>query len=338
MKAFLHILQDILDNGTDWLGNRTDKRTKKVHFREFRHWLKDGYPLLTTKKVNPKTIFIELEGFLKGIRSKKWYQERGCFIWDEWCNPEVIKNYDFDDLPKLAEQLVHESMINKYDITKKIRKSLDKIIESFIPNPVSGHMEMPENADNEKYHTMLREHIQLVEDDLGPIYGCQWRDRNGVDQLANAINMLKENPLDRRIIVDAWAPEDLHKMALPPCHWSFEIHSDGESFDLKWNQRSVDTFLGLPFNIASYAMLMLLIEKETGLVAGELVGGLGDVHIYENHQEQVNTQLSREPRELPKVKVTVPEGKEFSIFEWTHEDYEITDYNPHPFIKAEVAV
>lgn len=331
MYNYHNILKLILSDGTDWLGNRTEIKTSKIHNIQFDHNMDTGYPLLTTKKINPHTYLVELEGFIGGITSKLWYQEHGCFIWDEWCNPELLKNYDFSDLAKLGMFLVDESKQGKYIITKKIQKSVDALYELI-------NLHLNNGVVVEELREPIRKLIQLKEDDLGPIYGAQWRSMNGTDQFDDMLTKLKTNPLDRRIIVNAWNPSELHKMALPPCHWAFEIHSDGKTFDLKWIQRSVDTFLGLPFNIGFYAMLMLLIEKETGLKPGKLSGSLGDVHIYENHQTQVQTQLSRTPKPLPKMHVTVPNGKEFNIYDWTADDYTIEGYDPDPFIKAPVAV
>lgn len=189
-----------------------------------------------------------------------------------------------------------------------------------------------------------------AENDLGPIYGYQWR-RFGLeyseyldgvdykfpnpgDQLKTIIERLKTNPLDRRMIVSAWNPLQISEMALPPCHVLFELLSDGENLDLLWFQRSCDMFLGVPFNIASYGLLLSLIAKTVGMTPRRLVGFLGDSHIYENHQDQITEQLSRETRELPKLEL--PEG--LDILTWEPENYKLHDYNPHGFIKAPIAV
>ncbi len=187
----------------------------------------------------------------------------------------------------------------------------------------------------------------LEERDLGPVYGWQWRHfgahyvsygkppaGEGVDQLANLVKKLKENPDDRRMIVTSWNPLDLNKMALPPCHYSFQVTVIGDKLNLMWNQRSVDVALGLPFNIASYGMLLHLLARETGLKEGTLAGFLGDTHIYVNHAEGLKEQLNRKPFKLPAVKT-----EHFtSIFEWKYTDTRVEDYQHHPSIKFEIAV
>ena len=164
--------------------------------------------------------------------------------------------------------------------------------------------------------------------ELGPIYGKQWRNWDGEDQISNLIESLKNNPNSRRHIVSAWNVEELHLMTLPPCHYGFQCYVNDGKLSLMWNQRSVDTFLGLPFNIASYGMLLLLLCEETGLKPGELIGSLGDVHLYKNHLEQAHEQIKRDSFKLPTIdlsNVNILEG-EF--------DYSIIDYESHPTIKA----
>ena len=164
--------------------------------------------------------------------------------------------------------------------------------------------------------------------ELGPIYGKQWTDWNGIDQILNLLNSLKKNPNSRRLMVSAWNVSELHEMTLPPCHYGFQLNVRGEYLDLMWNQRSVDTFLGLPFNIASYGLLLLLLCEETGYKPGELIGNLGDVHLYSNHIEQAKEQITRDPFELPTIKLSNVDilNGEF--------DYEISNYECHPSIKA----
>jgi thymidylate synthase len=189
----------------------------------------------------------------------------------------------------------------------------------------------------------------LEERDLGPIYGFQWRHFNakyenydtdytdkGVDQLKKLIETLKTNPRDRRMIVSAWNPLQLNEMALPPCHYSFQITTINGKINLMWNQRSIDTMLGLPFNIASYALLLSLLAKETGLKEGKLVGFLADVHLFENHVEGAKEQLSRDPDKykLPQIKT----NNFKSIFDWQYTDTEILDYESYPRIPFEIAI
>ncbi len=176
--------------------------------------------------------------------------------------------------------------------------------------------------------------------DLGHIYGYQWRswpDYNGgfIDQISEAIKTIRENPDSRRIIVSAWNVADLDKMNLPPCHAFFQFYVANGRLSLQLYQRSADIFLGVPFNIASYALLLHMVAQVTGLKAGDFVHTLGDAHIYSNHIEQVKLQLSREPRPLPRLKMN-PEVKD--IFDFQYEDFELIDYNPHPHIKGAVAV
>ena len=185
------------------------------------------------------------------------------------------------------------------------------------------------------------------ERDLGPIYGFQWRHFNapysrhdadytekGIDQFKKLVKKLKENPMDRRMIVSAWNPCQIEHMALPPCHYGFQVTVINGKLNLLWNQRSVDSALGLPFNIASYALLLHLLAKESGLKEGKLIGFLGDTHIYENHIEGLKEQITREPKNLPKIKT-----EDFiSIFDWKYTDSIIEDYEAHPRIKFDIAV
>ncbi|MDD4050199.1 MAG: thymidylate synthase [Candidatus ainarchaeum sp.] len=200
---------------------------------------------------------------------------------------------------------------------------------------------VPYGNDEETKEKMKQER------ELGPIYGWQWRnfgakyishdkeaEGTGIDQLKKLVETLKKNPNDRRMIVSAWNPVDIHRMALPPCHYGFQVTVINGKLNLLWNQRSVDSALGLPFNIASYALLLHLLAKEAGLKEGKLIGFLGDTHIYENHIEGLKEQLKREPYSLPKIQT-----KDFnSIFDWKYTDTEVIDYKKHPPIKFEIAV
>jgi len=173
--------------------------------------------------------------------------------------------------------------------------------------------------------------FSLVWGELGPIYGKQWRDWDGVDQIASLIENIKANPNSRRLIVNAWNVSEIDKMTLPPCHYGFQCYVNEGKLSLMWNQRSVDVFLGLPFNIASYGTLLLLLCKETNLEPGELIGSFGDIHLYKNHLEQAHEQIKREPHELPKIDLTdvdVSKGE----FEYT-----LIDYKSHPAIKGKLS-
>ena len=290
MRAYLELLQGILVYGEN-KKNRTGIDTLSVTGEIFSHDMRIGFPLLTTKKMNIKNIAVELEFFIKGLKDKKWLQDRGCHIWDEWGNPVNVYN-SVNDLKRIKGIVTHEEKLK----------------------------------------------IQKEEMDLGPIYGNQWRDWNwsSKDQFQDMIDLLKSEPTSRRNMVMAWNPSLLHYMALPPCHYSFQVLSDGTNLDLLFNMRSVDVFLGLPYDIASYAILMKLIAKETHLKARKLVAFLADTHIYNNHKEQARLQLTREPKELPNL--LIRDDNWTGINNWTFEDYELLGYESHPAIKAEVAI
>lgn len=178
------------------------------------------------------------------------------------------------------------------------------------------------------------------EDDLGEIYGVNWNNWNntGLNQLKNAIETLKTNPTDRRMIVSAWNPERLNYMALPPCHFCFQLISDGEYVDLLWNQRSLDTFLGGGFDLASYGMLLTLICHQVKMTPRFLAASFGDAHIYVNHLDQVKEQLTREPYPLPTVKILNADNPDWTIWDWKYTDFDLIDYQCHPAIKAPIAV
>lgn len=277
--------------------DRTGTGTLSVFGRQIRHNMKDGFPLLTTKKMAVKTMMTELKWFLKGDTNIKYLVDNGCNIW----NGDAYKRY--------CSSLQHH-----YDSGGDI-------------------------ATKEQFIRMIKEDSEWASiwGELGPIYGKQWRgwftyndnvDPVFNDQIKELIRGLKLNPDSRRHMVNAWNVGDLDRMTLPPCHYGFQCYVADGKLSLMWNQRSVDTFLGLPFNIASYATLLLLLCEETGLEPGELIGNLGDVHLYKNHVDQAWEQLSREAYPLPQIKlsnVNILDG------EW---DWELIDYKYHPRIKA----
>ena len=287
--------------------NRTGTPTHAIYGATIRHDMSEGFPLLTTKQVFHKMMRVELEGFLQGKTSKKWYKDRGCTIWNQWANP------------------------------KKVQAKLDA---------------MTFNSEEEKIKAKLE--IQEEEDDLGPIYGYMWRhwpkpvlvDRinklyklEEIDQVAEAIATIKKDWTNRKQVVNAWNPAAIPEMALDPCHYSWHmsvtVDNQGEKIlNLTWNQRSVDTFLGLPFNIASYGLLLTMLAQEIGMKPGILQGNLSDVHIYTNHVDQCNEQMSRTPFELPTV--TLPRFT--SVLEWDYTQFEVHDYKYHPSLKGSVAV
>lgn len=223
----------------------------------------------------------------------------------------------------------------------------DTNIKYLVDNDVRIWNEWPyETFKNHKDYKgeSLEEFVEKIKTDdsfakkhgnLGPVYGEQWRNFNGYDQLLNVIEEIKRNPHSRRLIVNAWNPPKLKEMALPPCHMMFQFYVKDGKLSLQLYQRSADIFLGVPFNIASYSLLLMMVAQVTGLEPYEFVHTLGDAHIYSNHFDQINLQLSREPRALPKMKIN-PNVKNITDFKF--EDFELTDYKPHPGIKGAVAV
>lgn len=264
MRAYLDLLQHILDNGAE-KSDRTGTGTISCFGYQMRFDLQEGFPMLTTKKLHLKSIIHELLWFLNGDTNIKYLKENGVGIWDEWAD---------------------------------------------------------ENGD------------------LGPVYGHQWRSWAGADgktydQISEAVRLLKTNPDSRRIIVNAWNVADLSKMALTPCHALFQFYVANGKLSCQLYQRSADVFLGVPFNIASYALLTMMMAQVCGLEYGEFVHTFGDVHLYSNHIEQAKLQLTREPYPLPTMKMN-PEVKD--IFGFKFEDFTLENYQSHPHIKAPVAI
>ena len=302
MRAYLDLLQDVRDNGTG-KDDRTGTGTRSVFGRQLRCDLSDGFPLLTTKKVFLKGIIHELLWFVRGDTNIRYLVENGVGIWNEW----PFQNY----LNKqgLAEKLSKHSTEWKQELALFIRKI----------------------KDDEAFAKQWGE--------LGPVYGKQWRDFSGIDQLAWVINEIKTNPTSRRLIVSAWNPAEIEEMAkagLPPCHTLFQFYvSRDNKLSCQLYQRSADLFLGVPFNIASYALLAMMVAQVCDLELGDFVHTFGDCHIYNNHIDQMNEQLSREPLVLPRMRLN-PDVK--SIFDFTFDDFTLENYKPYPPIKAPVAV
>lgn len=307
-NVYLDIVRNVLADGV-WKGNRTGVRTLTLPFQHVRYDMKNGFPLLTTKKMPIKTIATELEGFIKGITSKKWYQDKGCKIWNEWANPLKVQS-------ALSRYLTIDS---------------DRLDDN-----------TPERRD------IITKELQADEDDLGPIYGYQWRrfnqayDENDTgcveqhDQLKTIVDMLHKNPNDRRMVCSAWNPQQIDKMALPPCHVLWNVVVVEDTINLGWFQRSCDLLIGIPVNIASYALLLKLLAKESGLKPGILSGTLADCHIYENHIDGAMEQITRSPKEPPILVVSHKEP--FSIFDWEATDVELSNYDCHPKIQFDIAV
>lgn len=298
-KQYLELLDDILVNGTS-KDDRTGTGTWSVFGRQIRHNMKDGFPLLTTKKMAWKTMTKELLWFLSGDTNIKWLVENNCNIW----NGDAYKAY-----------------LNKDSVKHQWERGGDVAEMDVFLNIIK------DSADNGEFG------------ELGPVYGKQWRDWNGNDQIKNLIKGLKENPDGRRHMVSAWNVSDLDQMVLPPCHYGFQCYvREGKYLSLMWNQRSVDTFLGLPFNIASYGMLLLMLAKECDLIPDQLIGNLGDVHLYKNHVEQAIEQTKREPYPLPDMKLTSNHNfraaMKGNMDEIDMGDFILFGYQSHPRIKA----
>ncbi len=301
---YLKLLKDILDNGVN-KDDRTGTGTRSIFGRQIRHDMQNGFPLLTTKRMPMKIIATELKWFLKGDTNIKYLVDNNCNIW----NGDAYKNYvikvNMQPGVPIGDFLTQEEFINKIKTNDEFAKKWGE---------------------------------------LGPIYGKQWRRweesdehidgesymmYNGIDQIKNLIEQIKTNPYSRRLMVNAWNVGELDKMTLPPCHYGFQMYvRDKKYLSLMWNQRSVDTFLGLPFNIASYGLLLELIAKEVNMIPDELIGNLGDVHLYSNHINQAKEQLSRQPMKLPKLDITNVDTLNGEF------DYTVHGYSHHETIKA----
>jgi thymidylate synthase len=265
VQAYHDLLRLVLDHGR-FKPDRTGTGTYSVFGAQARFPLRDGFPLVTTKKVHLKSVIHELLWFLRGDTNVRSLQAHGVTIWDEWADPQT--------------------------------------------------------------------------GDLGRVYGAQWTDWRTADgrslnQLGHVVQEIRRNPGSRRLIVTAWNPGELHLMKLPPCHAFFQFYVGEGELSCQLYQRSADLFLGVPFNLASYALLTLMVAQVTGLRPGDFVHTFGDLHLYANHLEQARLQLSRAPRPLPQMRLN-PARRELGEFEYG--DFELSGYDPHPAIKAPVAV
>jgi thymidylate synthase len=280
MQPYLDLLRTILDRGKD-RSDRTGTGTRGIFGHQMRFDLREGFPLVTTKKLHVKSIMHELLWFVRGETHVKPLQDAGVRIWNDWATAEQTARFG------------------------------------------------------------------RQEGDLGPVYGHQWRnfgatkkpdgtyENDGVDQLKRVLHDIKENPNSRRLLVTGWNPKEADQVALPPCHTLFQLYVQDGELSCQLYQRSADVFLGVPFNIASYALLTMMIAHVTGLRAGDFVHTFGDAHLYKNHLDQARLQLEREPRKLPKM-ILNPDAKD--LFAFRFEDFTLEGYDPHPHIAAEVSV
>lgn len=301
----MDLLSDIKENGQQ-KADRTGVGTLSVFGRQLRFDLSQGFPAMTTKKLFMRGVIHELIWFLNGSTNIKYLVDNDVHIWNEWpYKAYLIKN--------------------NQKIPNSNGKEWQEGISSFIE-------QIKQDAKFAKKHG-----------ELGPVYGYQWRNwptPNGkhIDQIKKAIETIKSNPESRRIIVSAWNVSDIDEMAkagLPPCHLLFQFYVADGKLSCQMYQRSADTFLGVPFNIASYALLTMMVAQVAGLKPGDFVHTFGDTHLYLNHMDQVNEQLSRKPFKLPKMKIN-PKISDIDKFKF--EDFELVGYESHPAISAPIAV
>jgi len=301
MKQYLDLVRHIRDHGIK-KQDRTGTGTQSIFGHQMRFDLSQGFPLVTTKKVHLKSILHELLWFIRGDTNIRYLVEHGVGIWNDWPYQSWLRETGQEaDYPMYSPQW----KANMKEFIQRIK-------------------------DDEQF--------ALQYGDLGPVYGHQWRNFEGVDQLAQVVADIKSNPDSRRLIVSAWNPKDIPvmvKSGLPPCHSLFQFYVSEGRLSCQLYQRSADVFLGVPFNIASYAILTLMIAQVTGLQAGDFVHTFGDAHIYSNHMDQVEEQLGREIYPLPTLAIN-PQVE--NLFDFVYEDFELLNYQSHGPISAPVAV
>lgn len=314
MKQYLELLEKIKQEGIE-KSDRTGTGTKSIFGYQMRFDLTKGFPILTTKRVPFGLIKSELLWFIKGDTNIRYLLQHNNHIWDEWAFKRYVESPDYtgEDMTDFGRRSLQDPVF---------KEVYEKELETFCQRILN------EDDFAAKYG------------ELGNIYGSQWRhwkttQGETIDQLAQVIEMLKTSPDSRRLIVSAWNPEDVPSMALPPCHTMFQFYVADGKLSCQLYQRSADVFLGVPFNIASYALLTHLIANEVGLEVGEFVHTLGDAHLYLNHLEQVDLQLSRETYELPQLVLKHPEK---SLYDLEVADVVLEGYEFHPTIKAPIAV
>lgn len=313
-QAYLQLLRDVLERGTK-KEDRTGTGTISTFGYQMRFDLNEGFPLLTTKRVPFRLIASELIWFIKGDTNIRYLLQHNNNIWNQWAFKRWVESSSYT-----GPDMTDFGLLSQSD--EAFRAEYDEQMEIF------------------KHRVLTDDEFAARFGELGDVYGKQWRQwkttqGETIDQLKDVIDTIKRNPDSRRLIVSAWNPEDVPTMALPPCHTMFQFYVANGKLSCQLYQRSGDIFLGVPFNIASYALLTHLIAHECGLEAGEFIHTFGDAHIYVNHIDQIKLQLSREPRELPVLKLNAGDK---SLFDIELADLQIEGYNPHGTIKAPVAV
>lgn len=312
-NAYHTLLHHVKENGQT-KSDRTGTGTKSVFGHQMRFDLSEGFPLLTTKKVFFKLVATELIWFMRGDTNIKYLLKYNNNIWNEWAFKRWVESdeYNGPDMSDFGRRALAEE-----DFNTEYKTQMDTFKQNIL------------NDDNfaEKYGT------------LGNVYGKQWRHWEGpdgvvIDQLKNVVEQIKANPDSRRHIVSAWNPAEIETMALPPCHTLFQFYVNDGRLSLQLYQRSADLFLGVPFNIASYSLLLQLVARECNLKLGEYIHTIGDAHIYDNHMDAVDEQLSRTGFKPPTLKI----NSDKSMFELEYEDFEVVDYESHGYISAPIAV
>lgn len=313
MQAYLDLVKHVLEQG-DRKDDRTGVGTLSIFGYQMRFDLSKGFPLLTSKRVPFSLVKSELLWFLRGDSNIHYLLEHNNHIWDEWAFERYVASPDYQG-PDMTD----------FGLRAEKDPDFQKIYQSEMSKFQNKILEDP--AFSEKYG------------DLGRVYGRQWRswlkrDGQTIDQIAQVIENIRQHPDSRRLIVSAWNPEDVPEMALPPCHTLFQFYVHDHKLSCQLYQRSADIFLGVPFNIASYALLTHLIARETGLEVGEFVHTMGDAHLYLNHLDQARTLLERQPRDLPQLEILSARP----LGQLEIDDIQIRNYHPHPTIKAPIAV
>lgn len=312
--AYLDLCRTVLEKGNK-KEDRTGTGTYSIFGHQMRFDLQDGFPLLTTKRISFKLVASELLWFIKGDTNIRYLLQHNNNIWNEWAFKKWTESAEYDG-PSMHNFGLRAEQDAEFK--EQYQAQMERFKEQILKDP----------AFAEKFG------------DLGFVYGKQWRDWKtskdaSIDQLKDVIDSIRNNPDSRRHIVTAWNPEDIPNMALPPCHTLFQFYVADGKLSCQLYQRSADIFLGVPFNIASYALLTHLIAHECGLQPGEFIHTLGDAHIYSNHVQQVQLQLERTPRKLPEL---ILNKDKKSVFDFDLEDLRLDGYDPYPAIKAPVAV